>query len=487
MTRIKASKEITCGQRICAALFLCTLLTITASAQTFTSLYSFNKLTDGTNPRGTLVQGFNGSFYGTTPNGGDSGWGTVFEITPAGQFTTLYNFCSQPECTDGVVPFAGLVQGMNGNLYGTTGGHGANGGGTVFELTPTGQLTTLYNFCLPPNCPSGTQPYAGLIQVSNGNFYGTTLSGGANNGGTVFEITPAGKLTTLYSFCSQTNCSDGSEPEAGLVQAKNGNFYGSTSSGGTNHSGTIFEITSTGKLSTLYSFCPQSPCSDGVLPNGLVQGANGNFYGTTFSGGANDGGTIFEITPAGKLAPLYSFCSQPNCSDGEEPFAGLVLATNGNLYGTTSAVNINGSGTVFEITPTGKLTTLYSFCSQPGCSDGLEPYSGLMQATNGYFYGSTYYGGVNGENSGTIFRESLGLGPFVETLPTSGSTGTEVTILGNNLTDSTGVNFNGTAAIFTVISAAEIKAKVPNLATSGPVRVTTSTGTLASNTIFQVR
>jgi uncharacterized repeat protein (TIGR03803 family) len=137
MTRIKASKEITCGQRICAALFLCTLLTITASAQTFTSLYSFNKLTDGTNPRGTLVQGFNGSFYGTTPNGGDSGWGTVFEITPAGQFTTLYNFCSQPECTDGVVPFAGLVQGMNGNLYGTTGGHGANGGGTVFELTPT--------------------------------------------------------------------------------------------------------------------------------------------------------------------------------------------------------------------------------------------------------------------------------------------------------------------------------------------------------------
>ena len=238
------------------------------------------------------------------------------------------------------------MQGSDGNFYGTTIAGGAQGNGTVFKITPTGTLTTLYNFCYESSCPQ--YPQAALVQGSDGNFYGTTPVGGTTYNGTVYEITPSGALTTLYNFCSQTNCTDGSKPYAGLVQATDGDFYGTTIAGGAQGNGTIFKITPSGTLTTLYSFCSQSGCDYGLAEAGLIQATDGNFYGTTDLGA----GTVFTITPSGTFTTLYSFCSDPNCADGTSPLAALVQATNGNFYGTTSEGGASdncpgGCGTVF--------------------------------------------------------------------------------------------------------------------------------------------
>jgi uncharacterized repeat protein (TIGR03803 family) len=269
------------------------------------------------------------------------------------------------------------------------------------KITPSGTLTTLYNFCSEPDCTDGSAPYAGLMQGTDGDFYGTTSSGGANTNweycrsgcGTVFRISPSGALKTLYSFCAQSACSDGLVPIGGLLQATNGDFYGTTSGGGAKGGGTVFKITPAGKLTTLYTFDSAS----GVNPQaGLIQALDGDFYGTTFNGGAEGccHGTVFKITPGGVLTVLHSFCSESHCADGENPYAGLVQATDGSFYGATTIGGAKGGGTVFKITPTGTLTTLYSFCSQSNCADGNQPWAGLVQGTDGDFYGTTYFGGA---------------------------------------------------------------------------------------------
>jgi uncharacterized repeat protein (TIGR03803 family) len=493
------------GRTACATVLLSAATATVSTGQTLKPLTSFNGI-DGAFPEPALVQAINGNFYGTTFAGGISAEGTVFEITPSGKLATLYSFCSLANCADGYEPREGsLVQATDGNLYGTTVHGGANCPsvdtcGTVFEITPAGKLTTVYSFCQQANCADGQAPEAGLIQAANGNLYGTTYGGGAacplsgDSCGTVFEITPAGKLTTVYSFCQQANCPDGQAPAAPLVQAADGNLYGTTGGGGANGvGGTVFEITPAGNLTTLYSFCSQVNCTDGAgSTSGLVQATNGNFYGTAQYGGANGYGTVFEITPGGKLTTLYSFCQQANCTDGSYPYAGLIQATNGNFYGTTEYGGANptscgfgniGCGTVFEITPGSKVTTLYSFCSQADCADGTLPTAGLIQATNGRFYGTTLQGGMG---QGIVFSLSVGLGPFVETLQTSGKVGAAVKILGTNLTDATSVTFNGTSAVFKVVSRSLITTTVPSGATTGNVQVTTPSATLISNVPFQV-
>jgi uncharacterized repeat protein (TIGR03803 family) len=346
-------------------------------------------------------------------------------------------------------------------------------------------LTTIHRFCSQSGCPDGYYPLAGLVQATNGGLYGTTSGGGTDSAGTIFKITPGGTLTTLYSFCPQTNCTDGAGPQAGLVQAANGDLYGTTIGGGANDDGTIFKITPGGTLTTLYSFCSQTNCTDGFYPlGGLVQAANGDFYGTTYGGGANGGGTAFKITPGGTLTTLYSFCSQTNCTDGGGLEAGLVQAADGDLYGTTYGYGAYGGGTVFKITPGGTLTTLYSFCSQTNCTDGATPYAGLVQDTNGDFYGTTTHKG--GAASGTVFSLSVGLGPFVETRPPYGKVGAAVKILGTNLTGAASVSFDGTVAVFEVVSTSEITTTVPAGASSGKVQVVTPSGTLSSNASFLV-
>jgi uncharacterized repeat protein (TIGR03803 family) len=475
-------KKLSRLEVICAVSAFCVATAISSPAQTLKTLARFNGISTST-PEGSLVQASNGDFYGTAPQTGTSGLGSVFEITQ-GKLVTLYSFCPQGRnCTDGDFPAGGLVQSSIGNFYGTTAFGGANNGGTIFEITPAGSLTTLYSFCAEAQCADGEYPFAGLVQAHDGNFYGTTSYAGVYHGGTVFEITPAGKLTTLYSFCAEANCTDGSGPYASLVQARNGNFYGTTPYGGASGiEGTVFEITPGGKLTTLYSFCKQTNCADGEYPNGLVQARDGNFYGTT-SGNVSAGpwGTVFEISSTGQLTTIHTFCSLTNCTDGANPTAGLIQASDGNFYGTASEGGVYGYGTAFEITAAGTLTTLYSFCAQANCGDGMNPFAGLMQATNGKFYGTTSgYGNPNCFSGcpsvATIFGLSVGLDPFVEMRPASGETGTQAS----------GVSFNGVEATFEVIWNSKIAAKVPAGASTVMVKVTTPSVELKSNVAFQV-
>lgn len=480
------SGEILFG--LCASILM--LWGTALRAQTVTTLVSFDQ-TDGSDPMYvTLLQGFDGNFYGTTGAGGTNencpgGCGVIFKVTPSGQLTALHSFNG----TDGRDPEAGLIQGSNGEFYGTTSLGGAQEAGNIFKANPAGATSSLFAFTISDS--DGQDPTAALIQGADGNFYGTTYGGGAHSSGTVFKITPQGKLTTLYNFCSQKGCPDGVGPMGPLFQAADGNFYGTTLYGGDNDAypcnegcGTLFKFTSQGKLTRLYSFCAETNCADGAGPTaGLMQAANGNLYGTTGDGGKNGLGTIFELA-GNKLNTIYSFCSLPNCADGFGPSGALIQATDGNFYGTTAYGGVadycfgEHCGTIFRLTSTGALTTLYVF----GLS-GVAPMAGLTQGTDGSFYGTTSAGGAG---NGTIFNLSMSLGPFVETKPISGNIGVSVIILGNNLRGSTNVSFNGVPAKFQVVSNTEITAAVPSGATTGTVEVTTPGGKLDSNVQFRV-
>jgi uncharacterized repeat protein (TIGR03803 family) len=502
---IKVLGKAAGAKRALAALVLCAATAVVLPGQTLTTLLAFDGPNGGP-PYAALVQGADGNLYGTTQTGGAHNHGTIFKITPNGLYTRLYSFCLQggPYCADGSGPNAPLIQAPDGDFYGTTQHGGAdcgsgeifNSGGTVFKISPGDTLTTLYTFS---SVESGCNPTTGLVLGTDGNFYGTTEYGGTGyyQDGTVFKITPSGALTTIHNFCSQagTLCPDGAYP-TGLMLASDGNLYGTTEWGGSSTGideaeGTVFEITPSGLLTTLYSFCPSYPdCSDGANPEGgLIQAANGDFYGTTYKGGVNDNsGTVFEISPSGILTTLYSFCtSYPDCADGVNPEGGLVQAAAGDLYGTTPYGGAGGSGTIFTMTPSGTLTTLHRFCwdnSATGC--GENPTAGLVQDTNGDFYGTTAWGYPVIDVDGTVFRLSVGLGPFVKTQTTFGEAGSAVNILGTDLTGVTSVSFNGAPAVFTVVSATEITAIVPAGATTGKVEVVTPGGTLLSNVPFRV-
>ena len=354
-------------QWVCGVFLFCVVMATASLAQTtLTTLASFDG-TDGREPNlMTLTQGVDGNFYGTTVSeGGTSartlfsgtGCGTVFKVSSVGTLATLHSFCSQSNCADGMEPAGTLVQDASNNFYGITSGGGFNPGGTVFKITPAGVLTTVYSFCALAECADGQEPVAGLVQSrKNGNFYGTTALGGINGGGTVFEITPSGKLTTLYSFCALANCTDGEEPVGTLVQAKDGSLYGEASAGGTAGlgavgCGTIFRITPAGKLTTLFSFDFTNGCGPS---GGLIQASNGNFYGVTASGGSGgicqateNCGTAFKITAAGELTTLHNFCAT-DCADGAQPFGPLVQGTDGKLYGTTYGDNNFDPSTIFR-------------------------------------------------------------------------------------------------------------------------------------------
>ncbi len=280
-------------------------------------------------------------------NGIEPNHGTVFRITPSGVFTAIYSFCSLDDCTDGIQPKGTLAIGNDGNLYGTTfaGGRGGKQGpGTFFMITLAGTFTRLYEF---GNGPDGGNPEAGLALGSDGNFYGTTISLGANNAGTIFKITPDGNtFTTLYNFCSQPDCTDGAQPAvyAPLVQASDGNFYGATQQGGANGKGNVYRITPGGSFTSIYSFCSQQGCPDGDTPMaGLIQAADGNLYGTTY-GDTTLNGTIYRISTSGAFTNLYTFTGG---TDGAHSWAALVQGSDGSLYGATELGGTHGSGTIF--------------------------------------------------------------------------------------------------------------------------------------------
>ena len=365
-----------------------------AIGQTVTNLYVFTGV-DGNSPVG-VIQGTDGSFYGTTYYGGAStncsqGCGTIFKVSASGSFTNLYFFSSG----DGAVPNSSLVQGSDGSFYGTTAFGGTNlcNCGTVFRITPGGSLTMLYTFGGSPN--DGAQPYAGLVQGSDGNFYGTTRIGGPDNVGTVFRISPSGIKTNLYFF---GGLPDGRQPHAALVQASDGNFYGTTSQGGPLNRGTVFRISPGGSYTNLYSFGIESG-QDPVFA--LTQGTDGNLYGTAQQGGTNNAGSVFRISPSGSFTNLYTF------TDPWRPNSVLVQGSDGNFYGTTTyGGNGCASGALFWISPSG--SNFNSYCA------GLGPVpDGVVQGIDGNLYGTTYEGGGGPCNSGcgTIFEISLFLNP----------------------------------------------------------------------------
>jgi uncharacterized repeat protein (TIGR03803 family) len=331
--------------------------------------------------------------------------------------TVLFSFGVR--AGQGITPWASLIVDQKGNFYGTTAQGGAHGLGTVFELSPpTGKHgawteTVLYSF--GSQSGDGANPYDSLIMDQVGNLYGTTHSGGANNDGTVFELSsePSGTWTesALYSFGAAPN--DGLLPFAGLIADEDGNLYGTTHSGGANSDGTVFELSrapsGTWTETVLYDFAGAP--YDGSLPYaGLIMDQAGNLYGTTTEGGAYSFGTVFELSrePSGTWTEtvLYSFGSQSE--DGANPYGALIMDGQGNLYGTTTGGGAYVYGEVFELSPSAggsgvwTETALYSFGRYS--TDGDYPFDGLIMDNDGDFYGTTTGGGKY--SFGTVFEIS---------------------------------------------------------------------------------
>jgi uncharacterized repeat protein (TIGR03803 family) len=389
--------------RACALFVLLLATAAVLSAQGFKVLHSFDG-TDGSSSWGEMLQGADGNFYGTSQNGGNGscnmGCGTVFKITPDGTLTTLHSFADSP---DGALPFAGLVQAANGDLYGVTlaGGtsancspNGAHGCGTVFKITLSGTLTTLHSF----TGADGNGPGGPLLLASDGNYYGTTGGGALYGGGTAFKITPSGTLTTLHAWSGP----EGYSPTGALIQGQDGNLYGTTFTGGANTNGNVFKMTLSGAVTSLHIF--NNTNGDGAYPYaGLVQGSDGDFYGTTETGGTYlYYGCVYKITAEGVVTILHSF----NVTDGDIPTGNLIQTSNGDFYGTTPYGGVNNDGTIFVISSSGAFTTLHSF----DITHGSIPYGGLVQTANGDLYATTFSGGstgCGGYGCGTFVRLDL--------------------------------------------------------------------------------
>ncbi|HEY3639141.1 MAG TPA: choice-of-anchor tandem repeat GloVer-containing protein [Rhizomicrobium sp.] len=389
----------------CLLVLLVSLPLHDGNAKQFTSLYSFEGgKKDGARPSGVITDQ-SGNFYGTTSEGGPQGYeGIVFELSQSGIETVLHRFNI---ATDGAAPAFGVIRDADGNLYGTTelgDGDGCytNGCGTVFSLKPDGTYTVLYDF---QGGKDGGIP-SGVIADSSGNLYGTTQQGGTgcpNVGGcgTVFEISSSGTESVLYTFIGGN---DGAIPYAGLVEDAQGNFYGTTLEGGSSNCdgqgcGTVFKLAADGKETTLYAF---TDGNDGGYPEeSLILDKDGNLYGTTSGGGdANcaqgEGGcgVIFKITPSGTESVLYTFTGG---SDGAEPFSPLIMDGKGDLFGTTEG-GTGIDGTVFKLAPNGVETVLYTFKNIK--KDGLSPFGQLAQF-KGHFVGTTLGGGRR--RNGTVY------------------------------------------------------------------------------------
>jgi uncharacterized repeat protein (TIGR03803 family) len=445
-------------------------LAVCAQAQTLTYLAQFNG-TNGTNPYGSLVQATDGNFYGATRSG-TFPYDGIFRVTPSGQISSVYTFCSLPKCADGEYTTAPIL-GSDGNLYGvSSGGSNYTWSGALYRLTLEGQLTTLYTFCPQANCVGGEIPN-GIIQGSDGNFYGTTSEGGTHDAGTIFQVSSTGTFKLLHSFCGG-GCAGGGGPLVPLMQGSDGNFYGTTQN---SEGGVVFELTSSGNYKVVHRFC--LPCIGGGNPvfSVPVQDATGNLFGTTiYADGGYNSGSVFEITPTNQYIVLHTF----RFAGGVAPSTGLTLANDGNLYGVAINDDFDAGGNysiIYEVTPTGeftKLSTSYNYPNGP-----------LQQGTDGNFYGTTLFVD-DGEGYGLVLKLSNGLSPLVKTVPAGGKAGQSVIILGNGLTGSTSVTFDGVAAEFTVESDTYIKAAVPAGATTGMVSVVTPAGTLNSNPQFVV-
>jgi uncharacterized repeat protein (TIGR03803 family) len=453
---------------------LVALATVNSKAQTFTTLATL-KTTQGSSPFSPLVQGRDGNFYGTAHNGGTHGWGSVFRVTPSGSVTVLYNFCAQTSCADGAVP-GPIILATDGNFYGVTSAGGnfcsptsnPPGCGTAFKISPKGAFNVIHSF-------DGTDGVApnGLIEGADRNFYGTAFTGGSSAicelCGTVFRMTPAGTITIMHNFRG----GDGQNP-VGLVQGADGSLYGSTYGGGKNNPGfcqpyfgcgTVFKMTTSGAFISLHSF----DVTDGaILYAPVAQAEDGAFYGSTFYGSSinnGDNGTIFSITSNGHFESVYQFSGI-----GANPITGLIPATDGKLYGTIYEGGVCGVGDLYSMS-LDRVFNQFVNCAYGGPDN-------VAQFTNGIFYG---------EDGSVIYSFDNGLGPFISFVLPAGKPGQTAQILGQGLAGTTSVTFNGVAATsFKVDSDTYMTAVVPSGATTGTVLVTTPSGTLTSNANFRI-
>ncbi len=491
------------------------LLTVIASTGRAQPIVTFANLPPGAN---NLIQGSDGNFYGLAAGGdgmcqdvvGPPGCGVIFKVTSAGAVSTLYSFQPGPNATENDPIPVSLIQGTDGNFYGTTQQGGIAGTGcvygcgTVFKVTPAGSGTVLYTFDqIHGSSPSGT-----LVEGTDGNFYGVTSSGGTGSNctavggcGTIFKITPQGSLTSLHSF----NATDGDIPES-LILGSDGNFYGTTEAGGpvgycpsTGGCGIVFKITPAGTFSTVYEF---EGMSDGTAPNDLIQAPNGNFYGFTGSGNNTIDGSIFQLTPAGALTTVVVF----NGANGAFPNS-LIQGSDGNLYGTSEGEDgivgrqLSVGGTLFQLSPTtGALLTLYNFCDV-GCT---QPFTisalTVIQGNDGNLYvidveaqlfrynlvspNAPAIASTGGVLNGASFQPGIAAGSWMTINGTNLSTKTDTwsnAIVNGALPttlDGVSVMVGEQPAYVEYVSATQINALAPSVpAGTVPVTVTTSNGT----------
>jgi uncharacterized repeat protein (TIGR03803 family) len=443
-------------------------------AQKFSVLYAFGAAPDGQTPHGALAQGQDGRLYGTTIDGGASGTGTVFSVDLSGKESALDSFSGS---SGGINCNTGLSLGRDGNFYGSCpNGSPPYNFGTIFSAALGAPLTTLYAF----SGPDGQDPEVGApVQGSDGNFYGVTSAGGTNNGGTAFAISASSGLITLYNFGAFKG--DAGVPSGALIQGADGDFYGTTMSGGKHGAGTVFRMTGTGQVTILHSFSSGSTKSGSTPMGGVVQAANGKLYGVTFAGGANNLGTVYTMSLTGNTQIIHSFSVADQSSS---PCDTLALATDRNFYGTASGC-VNGTcGTsiVFEVTAKGAFGVLHQFTPS---TDGTSVSGPLYLDTNGTFYGTAGSGGPGG--NGTIYSLNTGLAPFVSLSPSAGPVGTTVSIYGQGFSPSgMKVSFAGTQTKYTFLTANYIQAIVPTGAVTGQVSVKSSAGKLKSLQTFTV-
>jgi uncharacterized repeat protein (TIGR03803 family) len=451
------------------------VIAVSSPAQTVTPVYSFTGNNSSGNPAfGTLAQGRNGKLYGTTygPNEVD---GSIFAMTSSGIETQTYTFGS-----DGTNPAGGLTLGSDGNFYGTTVYGGSTDSGVLFKLSPTGVYTVLHEF---QGGSDGANPDSAPIQASDSNFYGTTVGTfDSNYASTIYRYEMNGTFTTIHNL----SFSEGGAVVAPLLQGSDGNLYGTASwAGNADLCGTLFKLSTSGEMLWTYVFpCGFSGNVNGYTPYGaLIQASDGNYYGTTLAGGwggDNQGccGVIFKLTQNGHVSVLFA----PDPIEGGYLEAGLTQGTDGNLYGTASygGDNKDAGGTLFQMSLSGTYKVLYDFGAA-----GARPLAAPVQDTNGTFYGTTWEGGRYGY--GTVYSLNMGLGPFVAFVRASGGVGQTAQILGQGLTGATSVTFNGVpASSFTVVNDAYMTAVVPSGATTGKVVVTTPSGPLTSNVNFRI-
>ena len=469
----------------------------TASAQTYTKLYQWPGTTRGDNgiiATEKLSQGRDGLLYGTIFDDGTLAAGEAYKITTTGTFTTLWAFCQQKNCPDGAQPEGGVILGLDGNFYGTTAVGGVNnrGVGTVFQLTPSGTHTKLYDFTSgtsPAAIGDGGYPAFGLLQGADGNFYGVNPDVYAGDYGLAYKLTPKPTPPWTFKLLGDFNATNGWGPNL-PTQGADGNFYGTTNIGGNSTTcksglhgcGVVYKMSAAGKLAVLHTFVGVP--LDGYDPVGiLAEGTDDNFYGTTYSGGATGQGSIFKITPTGVFTELHDFNHTGTNLDGYNPYAGLILGSDGNFYGTAVRGGGYGAGAIYRITPSGTYTIVYNFCKISHCPDGFYPITSLVQHTNGKFYGSTSGNTLGGSY---FYSLDMGLGPFIIPMTRSGKAGVTVEILGTGLTGASSVNFGAGSAAFTVVSDTYMTAVVPSAGTLGQISVTTPTGTFVSNYTFKV-